>query len=84
MKAGTYDALAAINRSFDVTLESLTTLEHEGVVTSDYVQQQREIAEEFRAGINQMLLNSLETRERDDRDHFGKMRANTEARLKSF
>jgi len=83
MKAGIYDALAAINRSFDVALESLTTVQQEGIVTADYVQQQREIAEEFRAGINQVLLNKLETRESDDRDHFAKMRANTEARLKS-
>jgi len=83
MKAGIYDALAALNRGFDMTLESLKVLQQEGVVTSEYVQQQMEITEENRAGINALILNRLETRERDDCDHFGKMRVTTEARLKS-
>jgi len=83
MKAGIYDALATINRSFDVTLESLAILQNEGVLTAEYVQQQREVTEEIRAGINSLVLNKLETRERDDRDHFGKMRSATESRLKS-
>jgi len=84
MKSDIYNALAAINRGFDVTLESLVILQQEGVVTADYVQQQKEITEEFRAGINQVILNiKLEALERDDRDHFGKMRVDNEARLKS-
>jgi len=82
MKADIYNSLAAINHSFDVTLESLKVLQQEGVITADYVQQQMEIAEELRAGINALVLNKLQTREIDDRVHFGEMRVNTEARLK--
>lgn len=83
MKAEIYNALAAINRGFDMTLESLKILQDEGVVSGDYVQRQREIAEEFRADINALVLNKLQTRESDDRDHFGKMRMSSEARLKT-
>ena len=83
MKADIYNSLAAINHSFDVTLESLKALQQEGVITAEYVQQQMEITEEVRAGINQVLLNRLETRERDDREHYGQMRTTTESRLKS-
>lgn len=47
-----YDALAALNRGFDAALESLTILQQGGVISADYVQQQREIAEGVRAGMN--------------------------------
>lgn len=83
MKAEIYNALAAINRSFAVTLESLTILKTEGVLSADYVQQQAEITEEIRAGLNHMILEKLKRREREDWEHFGKMRTETEARLKS-
>jgi len=83
MKSEIYNALATLNRGFDAALESLTVLQQEGVITAEYVQQQMEITEEVRAGINQVLLNRLETRERDDREHYGQMRTTTESRLKS-
>lgn len=82
MKAEIYNALAAINRAFDVALESLTVLKNEGLLTIDYVQQQTEITEEIRAAINQVILGNLGEREGDDRDHWGKMRTATEAKLK--
>lgn len=82
MKSESYDALAAINRGFDEALKSLTILKAEGVLTADYVQQQTEVAEELRAGLNYMILNKLERRENDDRDHFGKMRIAAETKLK--
>jgi len=82
MKSEIYNALAALNRSFDVVLESLTTLEQEGVVAAAYVQHQSECVEAFRAGINSLILNRLGTREVADREHFDKMRITTEARLK--
>jgi hypothetical protein len=74
MKSEIYNAIASINRSFDVTLESLTILKNEGVVNADYVQQQTEITQEIRAAINQLVLSNLEEREDEDRDHWGKMR----------
>ena len=82
MKSEIYNALAAINRGFDVTLESLTILKAEGVLTAEYVQQQTEVAEELRAGLNHMILDKLQSREREDWARFGKMRLTTEATLK--
>ena len=82
MKDEIYNALAGLNRGFGVILESLKALQEQGVVTQEYFQQKREVAEEFRAGINTLLLNRLEAREKEDLDHFGKMRIATEARLK--
>lgn len=63
-----------------MVLESLKVMEQEGVVNLEYVQHKREIAEEFRADINALLLNKLEFREKEDRDHFNKMRIATETR----
>jgi hypothetical protein len=82
MKAEIYNALAAINRSFDVTLESFKILKDEGVLAADYIQQQTEVAEELRSILNYMVLDVLRAREREDRDHWGAMRRSTEGRLK--
>ena len=82
MKSEIYNALAGFNRGIDVALESLIILEHEGIWNGDYVQQQREILEQHRAGVNRLAHNKLQTREGDDEEHFAKMRATTEARLK--
>jgi len=83
MKSEIYNALATINRGFDVALESLTILEQEGVLSNDYVQQQKESAETLRAGMNAVILNKLETREIADREHFARMQSATETRLRS-
>jgi hypothetical protein len=83
MKSEIYNVLAAINRSFDVTLESLTILKNEGVLTVDYVAEHTELAEELRAKINSMILNKLQFREVEDREHFGTMLRATEMRLTS-
>ena len=83
MKSEIYHALATLNRGFDAALESATILQQEGVVTAGYVQQKTEIAEEMRAGLNHLILNKLGIRERDDLDHYSKMRITTEARLQS-
>jgi len=83
MKAEIYNALATLNQGFDFALESLTILEHEGVITVEYVQQQTEAAETLRAGINSVIVNRLYTREVADREHFDQMRSKTEERLKT-
>jgi hypothetical protein len=82
MKAETYNALAAINRGFDVTLESLTILQQNDVLSADYVQQQTEMVEEVRAGMNHMILSKLEAREETDWACWGKLRLETEGRLR--
>ena len=82
MKSEIYNALAGINRSFDVTLESLTILKMEGVLTDEYVRQQTEISEELRAGINHMILDRLQSREAADWAHYGQMKNRTAEELK--
>ena len=83
MKSEIYNALAAINRGFDMTLESFAVLQQAGVLDTAYVQQQTEITEEIRAGLNHMILDKMESREEDDWANFGKMRRDTEARLQT-
>jgi hypothetical protein len=82
MKSKIYDAHASLNAGCDLTLESLTTLQQEGVLTADYVQQQTEILEEIRAGMNARIHNKMQSREREDEDHYGKMRATTARRMR--
>lgn len=83
MKAELYNALACLNRSFDVILESLKVLQEEGVLKADYVHDQNIIMEELRAGMNFMVVQKLNARETEDRDHFGRMRATIEAERKA-
>ena len=82
MKRAIYDSLYTINEAFEQIPEHLKKLNELGVITAEYVQSQRVHSEELRAGINAMILNKLQTRELADREHFGKMRETTEARLK--
>ena len=84
MKSEFYNALASLNRYFDAAVESLMILKAEGVLAEEYVQQQTEIMEELRAGINHMILDKLEGREAEDWAHYGQMRSATEMRLKLF
>ena len=83
MKSEIYSALANLNRSFDVVLESLNILREQGVVSVDYMQRQTEIIEEVRSGLNGMILDRLGGREREDREHYAKMRTTTATRLRS-
>jgi hypothetical protein len=80
MKADIYQALNTINRGFADALASMKTLETEGVLDAEYVQDQTVFAEELLAGINSMILNRQESREDEDRDHFGEMRYKIEKR----
>lgn len=82
MKSETYNALAALNRGADLMLESLTILQQEGIWDEDYVQQQREILEHCRAGMNRRAHNRLQTRETEDELDYGKMAETTARRLK--
>jgi len=82
MKAEIYNALAVMNRGFDVALESLKVFQEEGVLTEDYVQDQTVLVEEVRAGLNYRIIQRLSARETEDRDHFEKMRIAIETRLK--
>ena len=78
MKAEAYNALACLNRSFDVVLECMSILQREGVLSEDFVQDQTIATEELRAVINFMIVQKFTRRESEDCDHFGKMRENIE------
>jgi hypothetical protein len=73
MKRAIYDSLYTINEAFEQIPEHLEKLRDLGVITAEYVESQRVISEELRAGINFNILDKLQTREDADRLHFGKM-----------
>jgi hypothetical protein len=78
VKAGTYEAMAVINRGFEQIISAIYRLEKLGVVSTDYVNSQEVIASEMWARINCHVLTSITERELDDRKHFSRMRANLE------
>jgi hypothetical protein len=82
VKAGTYEAMAVINRGFEQIISALYRLETLGVVSTDYVNNQELIASEMWARINCHILTSITERELDDRNHFSRMRTNLENRQK--
>lgn len=82
MKSEIYNALAALNRGAELQLESLTILEGEGKLASEYVEHQKQIIEETRCGINRGICNALQTSEAEDSYRFQQLRLETEARLK--
>lgn len=79
-KADIYAALNNINRGFADALESLKTLQKEGLLKAEFVQDQTVFTKELLAGMNAMILNRQQSRELEDRDHFGKMRVTIEER----
>jgi len=82
MKAESYNALASLNRGFDVVLESLKILQEEGVLSAEFVHDQTIMTEELRAVHNYMIAQKFTSREAEDCDHFGKMRVTIEAKGK--
>ncbi len=81
-KALIYEALATLNRSFEQIVSALGRLEKAGIINSDYLQDQEIIASELWAKINCHILAGVTQNEADDRDHFGKMRATIEKRIR--
>ena len=83
MKSEIYNALAALNRGFDLALESLTICREKGVLPADYVEEQTVMAEELKAGVNHRLHDKLGTAELGDWTQFGKMRITIEERRRN-
>lgn len=75
MKTELYNALASLNRGFDVALESIKVLQEEGVLNAHHVEIRVVLIEKLRAEINQVILNQLQTRENHDQEHFENMQA---------
>src|SRR4029077_2751057 len=82
VKAGIYESLAVINRAFQQIIGTIGKLQTRGVVSPDYVQDQEIIANDLWAKINCHLLASINERELDDRNHYGKIRATMERRIR--
>jgi hypothetical protein len=81
-KAQVFETWAVINRSFEQIISALDKLEKRGVLTDDYVQDQDTLTNDLWARINSKILVRINEREADDRNHYGKMRATIERRIK--
>ena len=82
IKAGVYETWAVINRAFEQIITALDKLKSRGVLTGDYVQDQSTITNDLWAKINSQIMADVGRRETDDRDHYGKMRATIERRIR--
>ena len=80
-KATMYGAVSAINSGFDSILTALQTLHGQEAISADYMQEQMEMAEELRAGINTKVTGNRHRTEAEDWHRFGQMRKTTEKRL---
>ena len=82
LKAEVYETWAVINRAFEQIITALDKMEKKGVLNGDYVQDQSIITNDLWAKINCQILTNVNTRELDDRNHYGKMRATLERRIR--
>jgi hypothetical protein len=82
IKADIYEGLAVINRAFRQIIGTIRKLQTNGIVSEDYVQDNEIIANDLWARINSHLLTKITERELDDRNHYGKMRATMERRIR--
>jgi hypothetical protein len=81
-KAEIYETLAAINRAFQQIIGAISKLQTQGIVSPDYVQDQEIITNDLWAKINCHVLGRVTEREADDHNHYGKMRATLEKRIR--
>ena len=82
VKADVYETWAVINRAFEQIISALAKLEKMGVLSEDYVQDQDTITNDLWAKINSQIMQDVGRREEDDRNHYGKMRATIERRIR--
>jgi len=81
-KAEVYATWAAINRAFEQIISGLEKLQKMGVLNEDYVMDHNTITSDLWARINSRLMADVGKREETDRDHYGKMRATIERRIR--
>jgi hypothetical protein len=82
VKADVYETWAVINRAFEQIITALDKLEKRGVLKGDYVQDQSTITNDLWAKINSRIMADVGRREADDLNHYGKMRATIERRIR--
>jgi hypothetical protein len=71
-----------INRAFEQIVGGLEKLQKKGVLNDDYVQDQNTLTNDLWARINSQIMKDVGMREQDDRNHYGKMRATIERRIR--
>ena len=81
-KAEVYETLAVINRAFEQIISALGTLHKLGVLSDDYIQDQDTITNDIWAKVNTQIIKKVSERELDDLNHYGKMRATIERRIR--
>jgi hypothetical protein len=78
VKADVYETWGVINRAFEQIVTALHKLEKTGVLKWDYVHNQSDLW----AKINSHVMTEVGRREADDLNHYGKMRATLEKRVR--
>jgi hypothetical protein len=78
MKAETYEALAAVNRSFEQLIIALYRLQKSVTIGEDYAYNYEIIFSDMWARINTNALAKITARELEDKNHFRLMRASLE------
>src|ERR1051326_1084828 len=81
-KAEVFETWAVINRAFEQIITALNKLEKTGVLKWDYVHNQSIITNDLWAKINSHLMTEVGRREADDRNHYSRMRATIEKRVR--
>src|SRR5579859_6268789 len=81
-KAQVYETWGSINRAFEQIISALGKLQKMGVLSDDYVTDQDTLTNDMWARINSKILVRINEREEDDRNHYGKMRATIERRIR--
>lgn len=81
-KAEIYEAWAAINRAFAQITNALYKLESSGVLPEDAAFIHELPMREMSTRINCKILTSMNERELDDRNHYGRMNVNLKKRAK--
>ena|SRR5579859_5776524 len=81
-KAEVYETWGVINRAFEQIISALNKLQKMGVLSDDYVTDQDTITNDLWSKANTQILKKVSEREEDDRNHYGKMRATIERRIR--
>jgi len=81
-KADVFETWAVINRAFEQIITALNKLEKIGVLKWDDVHKQSVITNDLWARINSHIMEAVGKREADDRNHYKRMRATIERRIK--
>jgi hypothetical protein len=81
-KAQVFETWAVINRAFEQIITALNRLQELNVLSDDYVMDQDTITNDLWAKINTQIIKRVTEHEEEDRDHYGKMRATIERRIR--